>query len=102
MSKEYIEKEAALNSVCYDCCEQAFCGSPCVDYERISGLPPADVKPVVKGEWIEAPDYLFDNVYTCSACGSEFVLEAGTPEDNEYNFCPNCGAEMRKEENDER
>lgn len=55
-----------------------------------------------KGEWIEAQEYLFDNVYTCSACGSEFVLEAGTPKDNEYNYCPNCGADMREEEKDER
>jgi DNA-directed RNA polymerase subunit RPC12/RpoP len=51
-----------------------------------------------KGEWIKIyPDQEEWNVYECSHCGEAFDLIEGTPYDNGYNFCPNCGADMRAE-----
>ena len=49
------------------------------------------------GEWIDLSDGWQEGTYECSNCKTEFVLIEGTPEDNEYNFCPNCGAKMQKE-----
>ena len=53
-----------------------------------------------KGHWIEIiKDERFGDewdeiaVYKCSVCESEFVECMGT-----YNFCPNCGADMRGEQ----
>lgn len=49
----------------------------------------------VKGKWRPYGDYDdtdFVYVYTCSICG-----ETGIPA---FNFCPNCGADMREEEKD--
>ena len=53
-----------------------------------------------KGQWIEIiKDERFGDewdeiaVYKCSVCESEFVECMGT-----YNFCPNCGADMRGEQ----
>ena len=40
-----------------------------------------------KGKWIDDPDG-----YKCSACGAYFEIECG---DGEMNFCPNCGSDMR-------
>ena len=37
------------------------------------------------------------NVYKCTACGEEWYLEAGTPEENNMRFCPCCGAKMEGE-----
>lgn len=34
------------------------------------------------------------NTWRCSECGEIQVLIDGTPEDNEWNFCPHCGARM--------
>lgn len=51
MADEYIEREAALKSVCYDCSlneNNPFCGIACADYERIKSIPSADVVPVVR------------------------------------------------------
>lgn len=49
-------------------------------------------KPVVKGKWI--PDkYDPEFKLWCSACN----WTAEYP----YNFCPNCGADMREEKQDE-
>ena len=50
------------------------------------------------GRWIEIDDY---DAWRCSECDEYFCLYEGTPQDNEYYYCPNCGAYM-KGESDER
>lgn len=32
--------------------------------------------------------------WTCENCKSEWVCECGTPEENSYKYCPNCGAKI--------
>ena len=46
------------------------------------------------GHWIEKEDFNGDTYYDCSECGESFCLMDGTPTDNLYNYCPNCGARM--------
>lgn len=46
------------------------------------------------GKWIEQDDEYNDTIYQCSVCGEEFVTIEGTPADNLWNYCPNCGALM--------
>ena len=55
----------------------------------------------VQGEWMEIEDYNGDIHYQCDRCGNEFILIDGTPKENNYNFCPNCGARMYKGGEDE-
>lgn len=47
------------------------------------------------GKWIvfSPPDDLHCGVVECPFCGEELIAEP-----NEYNFCPNCGADMRGEQ----
>ena len=45
-------------------------------------------------EWVEDEDMYGDPIYRCSNCNEHFVLEEGTPTDNCYSYCPNCGAKM--------
>ena len=58
-----------------------------------------DVRENVKGEWIgEADGYadgelVYDTWY-CGACGTYFE---DWEEEPTWNFCPNCGADMRGE-----
>ena len=47
-----------------------------------------------QGEWIEEDMFDGDVAYRCSCCDELFCIIEGTPKDNEYNFCPNCGARM--------
>lgn len=53
-------------------------------------------------EWIEDEDMYGDPIYHCSNCNEHFVLEEGTPTDNCYFYCPNCGAKMDKQALKER
>ena len=55
-----------------------------------------------KGEWIADTNHCYDDdedTFECSICKEPFTLICGTPKDNLYNFCPNCGADMRGEDN---
>lgn len=47
-----------------------------------------------KGQW---EDFDYDNSYRCTSCGEIWTLNDGTPEENNMNYCPNCGADMRGE-----
>lgn len=63
--------------------------------QMIADFPAADVAPVKHGKW-EQRDYFDedDNVYVCSACDEPLILTAGSPEENNMYYCPNCGAKM--------
>ena len=84
---EYIDREAALMKLMQDGCSAK-------NLQSISDMPGADVAPVVHGHWIEQEDGNLDTYYTCSSCKEDFDLIAGTPCENLYNYCPNCGAKM--------
>ena len=53
-------------------------------------------------EWVEDEDMYGDPIYHCSNCNEHFVLEEGTPTDNCYFYCPNCGAKMDEQALKER
>lgn len=61
----------------------------------IDDAPAADVAPVVHGRWEDSIDeWLGTDVYTCSKCRESYVLVEGTPKENLWHYCPNCGAKM--------
>ena len=64
-----------------DLCEKAVMNQPSAHPERKNG------------HWIYYNDGN-DEYYECSACGDAFALVEGNPKENDYNFCPNCGARM--------
>lgn len=51
----------------------------------IRDWPAADVRPVVRGKWEQVDDYRYP--WGCTNCRKTFS--------GQYNFCPNCGADMR-------
>lgn len=59
---------------------------------RIKKIPAADVRPVVRGEWIVRGQDIY-----CSVCKNESGYNPFGAS-SFSNFCPNCGADMRKEE----
>lgn len=51
-----------------------------------------DAVPVVHGEWILHHDVFGEPVAECSRCKVQGIILG--------NFCPNCGADMRKDGDD--
>lgn len=67
-------------------------------FKKLCELPSVQPR---KGKWIEHDDDWANVYYECSVCKEPFVLIDGTPTENLYNFCPNCGADMREGEQDD-
>lgn len=100
MSKEYIEREAALKSIK----ETIIGASEFANDVRIAAInavnsaPTADVREVRHGKWIPIKNRFFSstdgrggNVVKCSACGEHSSCKLSTP------YCSICGAKMDKE-----
>ena len=97
---EYTEREALLNSICYETCGIAFCGATnCAFIAKICSAPAADVSQVVHGRWIGAPLCGNDNC-RCSECGSWHNIHANLRGEIMQKYCPNCGAKMDGGDND--
>ena len=93
---EYIEREA-VNALI-----KAECSPKVAAYliDAVAAIPAADVRPVVKAEWYgEADGYadgeLVYDMWSCPICGKRFEEWEEKPD---WNFCPNCGADMREED----
>ena len=82
---EYIEKQAAIEAILGQPPEAHY---PVWYASDIMDIPPADVRPVVRGEW-EHDNWGFD-YDRCSVCGYEHRWPGP------FYFCPNCGADMRE------
>ena len=66
-------------------------------YRAIIEAPTVDERP--KGKWIKRGYIGCDTqFYWCSVCEYERSYDAETGLDD-YNFCPNCGADMRSAQN---
>ena len=90
---EYIDCEAAVNAVLNlvpKVDDDGYCWVIRGDAARaIDSIPAADVRPVVRGRWIETK-----TGFHCSVCKSK---AKGTKDGALLsNFCPNCGAMMEK------
>ena len=86
---EYIERKA-LRDTLYDADAITMSG-----VKILNQFPAADVAPVRHGRWEDSADEWFGtDVYTCSKCRESYVLVEGTPKENLWHYCPNCGAKM--------
>lgn len=86
---EYIEREAALDAA------RRLSDVAGDGMAVVLSVPAADVAPVVHGRLEYSIDEWFGtDVYTCSKCRENYVLVEGTPKENLWHYCPNCGAKM--------
>lgn len=93
MPDEYITKAAAVEACCGGC-NPALCSTPCDEVAAIRSIPAADVREVKRGKWEYTKINYDDYAWVCSVCGETWVLNDGTPAENNMNYCPNCGARM--------
>ena len=63
----------------------------------VSTAPAVDVAPVVHGMWVYVKTYYDIDECNCSLCGQLMT----TAIDKRMNYCPNCGAKMDGDDNDD-
>ena len=75
-------------------------GFICEVIMTINKAPTIEERP--KGKWLQHNSIEEDlNIWHCSNCKMEYCSECGgRPLEYNYYFCPNCGADMRGNEND--
>ena len=76
---------------CEDCCHAEMC--KWIDELEGRGCDFFDGEQK-SGKWIEKDGFDGDVYYDCSVCGESWATIEGSPWDNEWNYCPNCGAKM--------
>ena len=94
---DLISRQAVINAFCNECdissCPYRDKGkkyASCGYVDTLKHIP--SVSQPKTGQWIEHDGWDGDVYYECSECKEPFVLIDGTPTDNLYNYCPNCGA----------
>ena len=94
---DLIRREDALAVLCFSQeTGQMVCGDLRKLLEEIKAIPSAEPERK-KGKWLHKPNEYDDDTYECSRCGEPWTLIEGTPKENNMNYCPNCGADMRGE-----
>ena len=65
------------------------------EVDEIPTIDPESLRPMA--HWENEEDFNGDPVvWFCSACKERFFLYDGTPEENDYKYCPYCGARCVK------
>lgn len=104
---DYIKREDAIRYIkenqCASCSDIGLCGNCAVliALKLLEKVSAADVRENVRGEWHERKDIyphkpdgeMTSWGYKCSRCNQISQLK--------YNFCFNCGADMRGGEKDD-
>ena len=107
MSDDLISRQAAIDFIQEHSYPVRYDNTSIEQGMTITGIEQAlnevlIVQPEQKtGRWIEQTDTQNDVYYVCSNCKEAFTLIEGTPTDNLYNYCPNCGSYNGGEENGE-
>lgn len=82
---DYFSREAAIDAFYVQSDDDGWWTGTAQDMEELlQGLPSADVRENVRGEWVHRKTW---DRYVCNKCSFEQPLST--------NFCPNCGADMR-------
>lgn len=89
---EFLENARKELNCCEECCKcenEQFCSI----YKNVLSQPTVDAEPVRYGKWI-----IVGHSYRlkCTECG----WQDGRLFEKRYKYCPNCGAKMTEEGND--
>jgi len=63
-------------------------------------VPSADVAPIRHGKWIYSNDFHWYTA-SCNKCGYQRRTDIKAEGWNQWKFCPNCGAKIDEEKEDE-
>lgn len=99
VDREKVIKSLRVCSVAKCCidCPYVTHGIECVEALHLDVLELLREQPEQKhGHWKLVQDY-DDEHWQCSACGCEWYLADGNPEENNMHYCPECGAKMDEE-----
>lgn len=92
---DYIKREDTVEKIKADCGRFDHVPKRVVDFFILGmeSVPSADVVEVRHGQWIEDLTNPYGIRYVCSVCGGVKQWKS--------NYCPNCGAKMDEEKQED-
>lgn len=100
MPDDYIKRDDALKVLCDKCVFESHCSREnefCNQIQGIKAITAADVAEVRHGRWVKMTGMMppeFTGHYQCSECG--WFCKKHSIKETDFDFCPGCGADMRK------
>ena len=97
---DYISRWDAINAIQEHFTEDGFRGYKDGQkmLDRINAIPAADVRENKRGKWDDKKVAFYFKCSECGCCVRAFAGEVFLDYAQEWNFCPNCGADMREEQ----
>lgn len=96
---KYISQDDAEQFIC-EVCERPGCpmlwGGDCDRIDRLNKISAADVRPVIRAHWIDMKPTNEETGLPISIKGPDFRCSNCGATEFPRNFCPNCGADMRR------
>lgn len=82
--------------------DKMICDAYATCWSDVVNEPAADVKPVIRAEWILFDKDCCGRAFYCSNCRKVTTTDdfENTPLEREEYFCPRCGADMRGKDNE--
>lgn len=63
-------------------------------YKEMCSMSINALEKQIPKEWIAEQLGDGDDVWKCPCCNDLFMLMIGTPQENNYHYCPNCGQRL--------
>ena len=99
MQDDTISRQAAIDALCNDYCgghQDCKYYPNCENLRSVQKLPSAQPERA-RGTWMPDTMCYYEERFICSECKGNYKVDTcmGKPM---WNFCPNCGADMRGEQ----
>lgn len=93
-----ISRIETIDYLCKHCPDDGECFKDCDEIKHLRQMPSVTPQEPRKGHWEVVSDGYSDNAYICECSECKDTVWVYKDADRKWNYCPNCGADMREGE----
>lgn len=93
---DYIPRIEVIDYLCKHCPDDGECFKDCDEIKHLRNMSSVTPQEPRKGYWEVVSDGYSDNAYICECSECKDTVWVYKDADRKWNYCPNCGADMRR------